>query len=187
MGVGCAHDVPDSPGRRGPGHDLDEVGSTAYETRNQTLGIAFKNGQHLLEAKLGRQDVPEQLFPNQRMDMLKNTQDRLNLRYAGEFAWGALEARVYQEKVDHFMDFGADKQFQYGTAPGMPLNTESKTTGLSVNANLDLRAGNQLRLGTEFQHYALNRAWQPPPCTSSYRHPRPRTDAHARANAPRGK
>ena len=148
-------------GRTGHSLDLDEVGSTAYETRNQTLGIAFKNGQHLLEAKLGRQDVPEQLFPNQRMDMLKNTQDRLNLRYAGEFAWGALEARVYQEKVDHFMDFGADKQFQYGTAPGMPMNTESKTTGLSINANLDLRAGNQLRLGTEFQHYALNDWWPP--------------------------
>ncbi|MBK6908983.1 MAG: TonB-dependent receptor [Rhodocyclaceae bacterium] len=148
-------------GRTGHSLDLDEVGSTAYETRNQTLGIAFKNGQHLLEAKLGRQDVPEQLFPNQRMDMLKNTQDRLNLRYAGEFAWGALEARVYQEKVDHFMDFGADKQFQYGTAPGMPMNTVSKTTGLSINANLDLRAGNQLRLGTEFQHYALNDWWPP--------------------------
>ncbi len=35
-----------------PGHTLprDEVGSTAYKTRNHTLGMAFKGGNHLFEA-----------------------------------------------------------------------------------------------------------------------------------------
>ena len=60
-------------GRNGHTLALDEVGSTAYETRTQTLGFAMKGGNHLVEAKLGYQEVPEQLYPNQRMDMLDNT------------------------------------------------------------------------------------------------------------------
>ena len=103
-------------GRLGHTLALDEVGSTAYKSRNHELGFAFKGGDHLLEAKLGMQDIPYELWPNQRMDMLKNDQTRVNLRYQGEFDWGALEARAYREKVEHFMDFGADKRFWYGNA-----------------------------------------------------------------------
>ena len=100
------------------GHTLprDEVGSTAYETRNHTLGFAFKGGNHLFEAKFGYQDMPYQLYPNQRMDLLDNEQNRLNLRYLGQFDWGKLEARAYYETVDHFMDFGDDKRYWYGMA-----------------------------------------------------------------------
>jgi iron complex outermembrane receptor protein len=76
----------------------------------------MKGGNHLVEAKLGYQEVPEQLYPNQRMDMLDNTQKRFNLRYLGQFDWGSLEARAYHESVDHFMDFGADKRFWYGNS-----------------------------------------------------------------------
>ncbi len=139
------------PGFTGrPGHTLplDEVGSTAYDTRNHTLGLAFRGGNHLVEAKFGLQDLPEQLWPNQRMDMLGNDQKRVNLRYLGEFDWGTLEARVYHEDVDHFMDFGADKKYWYqqgdpGTysgdpcgapsatcAAGMPMYTASTNTGV---------------------------------------------------------
>ena len=44
------------------------------------------------------------------------TRRRVNLRYLGDFDWGTLEARAYHEKVDHFMDFGADKRYWYGAA-----------------------------------------------------------------------
>ena len=108
----------DGTGRAGHTLPRDEVGSTAYETRTHTLGLALRGGNHLVEAKIGYQEVPEQLYPNQRMDMLDNTQKRFNLRYLGQFDWGSLEARAYQEKVDHYMDFGADKRFWYGS--GMP-------------------------------------------------------------------
>ena len=79
---------------------------------------SFAYLNHLFQAKLGFQDMPFQLYPNQRMDMLDNTQRSVNLRYAGQFDWGTLEARAYQEKVDHFMDFGADKRYWYGN--GVP-------------------------------------------------------------------
>ncbi|MBK8119073.1 MAG: TonB-dependent receptor [Sulfuritalea sp.] len=168
------------------GHTLprDEVGSTAYKTENHTLGFALKGGNHLFEAKLGYQDLPYQLYPNQRMDMLDNTQHRLNLRYLGQFDWGSIEARAYHEKVDHFMDFGADKRYWYGAASGgnkppggngtpcspigtaacaagMPMYTEGKTTGASVKADIVLTQQDLLRIGGEYQSYRLDDWWTP--------------------------
>jgi iron complex outermembrane receptor protein len=164
-----------------PGHTLalDEVGSTAYETRNHNLGLAWRQGDHLLDLRVGLQEVPEQLYPNQRMDMLKNDQQRVNLRYLGRFDWGRLEARVYQEDVDHFMDFGADKRFYYSPqkknlpaldncgpmspscAHGMPMVTESRNTGLTLAAERPLAEGSRVRAGVEAQRYRLDDWWAP--------------------------
>jgi len=165
------------------GHTLprDEVGSTAYETGNHTLGLALKNDKHLFEARLGYQDMPFQLYPNQRMDMLDNTQKSLNLLHQGRFDWGKLETRVYLERVDHFMDFGADKRFWYGAdsggstavdgspctpisttcAAGMPMYTEGKTTGVSVKADIPMTSQDRLRIGGELQQYRLDDWWPP--------------------------
>jgi iron complex outermembrane receptor protein len=168
------------------GHTLarDEVGSTAYDTRNHTLGMAFKGGNHLVEVKLGYQDLPYQLYPNQRMDMLDNQQKRANLRYLGRYDWGRLEARAYHERVDHFMDFGADKRYWYGPASGgnnppggngtactpvpsatcaagMPMYTESETTGFSLKADVHLSPDDLLRVGTELHRYRLDDWWPP--------------------------
>ncbi len=168
-------------GRSGHTLSRDEVGSTAYETRNHTLGFAFKGGNHLFEAKLGYQDLPYQLYPNQRMDMLDNEQKRLNLRYLGQFDWGSLETRAYYEKVDHFMDFGQDKRYWYGPASGgsaalngtpcspisaacaagMPMYSEGKTSGASVKAEIVLAQGDLLRVGGEYQSYRLDDWWTP--------------------------
>ena len=170
-------------GRIGHTIDLDEVGSTAYETQNHTMNFAFKHGIHLVEARLGYQNMPEQLYPNQRMDLLDNEQKRINLRYLGDFDWGKLEARIYHEKVDHFMDFGADKRFWYGgasggntgvggsgngqpcspisatCAAGMPMYTESNTTGATIKADIKLTQTDVLRIGSEFQQYHLDDWW----------------------------
>ena len=161
-----------------PGHvlPLDEVGSTAYDTRNHALGLAWRADNHLLEAKLGFQDAPLQLYPNQRMDMLDNEAKRLNLRYLGDFDWGNFEARTYHEEVDHFMDFGADKKYWYlqGTpdydgapcggpsatcAAGMPMYTASENTGVVLKADLNLSEQDLLRIGTEYQRYRLDDWW----------------------------
>ena len=141
---------------------LNEVGSSAYKTTNQTLGVAFKGANHLIEAKLGLQDMPKQLYPNQRMDLLDNEQRSLNLRYLGQLAWGTLDARIYNERVKHFMEFGPDKMFAYtagNTSQGMPMKTEGKTTGASIKANIDLSKQDILRVGGELQQYRLNDWW----------------------------
>jgi len=160
-------------GRPGRSLGRDVVGSSAYETRNQALGVALRAGNHLVEARYAYQDIPYELYPNQRMDMLGNTAHRFNLRYLGAFDWGEFEARAYREKVDHHMDFGDDKPFIYaGMAPwngvsalgsnaayGMPMNTESKTTGAAAKASINLADRDLLRLGAEFQHYRLDDWW----------------------------
>lgn len=146
-------------GRLGEGAGLDEVASTAFERRDHELGLAYKLGEDLLELTLGYQHVPQELFPNQRMDMTDNTQERINLRYLSQFDWGSLETQVYHEKVEHEMNFGPDKQFWYGTAPGMPMNSEGKTLGASVKANIELSASDLLRVGSEYQRYRLNDYW----------------------------
>lgn len=144
-----------------PGHTLplDEVGSTAYKANNHALNLALKNDNHLFEVKYSFQDIPYEGFPNQRMDMLDNTAHRINLHYLGEFGWGSLDARAYRETVTHFMNFGDDKQFWYGDAPGMPMHTESKNTGGVVKANIKLTAQDLLRVGGEYQRYQLDDWW----------------------------
>ncbi|PKO47601.1 MAG: TonB-dependent receptor [Betaproteobacteria bacterium HGW-Betaproteobacteria-22] len=172
-------------GRIGHTLPLDEVGSTAYETTNQMLVLALKRGIHIVEAKLGYQNIPEQGYPNQRMDMLDNERKLVNLRYLGDFDWGGLEARVYHEKVDHYMDFGADKRYWYGSASGgntgvggsgnggpcapvgtaacatgMPMYTEGKTSGASVKGDVKLSQQELLRIGGELQQYRLDDWWE---------------------------
>ncbi|MCW5592392.1 MAG: TonB-dependent receptor [Burkholderiales bacterium] len=169
-------------GRVGHALPLDEVGSTAYKSRNHDLSFAYRNGIHLLEAKLGYQDIPYQLYPNQRMDMLGNTQHRVSLRYLGELAWGTVEVRAWRETVDHYMDFGADKRFWYGAlsqppaapetgtpcttvgmncASGMPMYSDGETRGATAVANVGLTREDLLRVGAEFQRYRLDEWWPP--------------------------
>lgn len=140
----------------------DVVGSTAYDTRNHLVRFALKGDQDLVEAQFGYQDIPYELYPNQRMDMLANKEHRTNLSYLGQRSWGTVEARIYRETVDHYMDFGQDKQFLYtagNTTQGMPMRTEGVTNGASAKLNIDLSQQDVLRVGTEYQHYQLNDYW----------------------------
>ena len=142
----------------------DVVGSSSYQTTNHALAYALRNADHLLEMRLGLQDIPYQNFPNQRMDMTGNDSHQFNLRYQGQYAWGQLQARAYHEKTRHRMNFGEDKQFWYGPAnnvPGMPMDTEGRTTGLRAQAALPLAARDTLRLGGELQRYRLDDWWLP--------------------------
>ncbi len=166
-------------GRAGEGAALDEVASTAYERRDHELSMAYKLGEDLLELRLGYQQVPQELFPNQRMDMTDNSQQRVNLRHLAQFDWGSLESRVYHEKVEHEMDFGPDKRFWYGMqsnvpgtidgkacgpigstcAGGMPMASQGKTLGASLKADIELSADDLLRVGGEYQRYRLDDYW----------------------------
>lgn len=142
----------------------DEVGSSSYQTRNHSLAYALRSDTHLVEMRLGLQDIPYQNYPNQRMDMTGNDSHQFNLRYQGQYDWGQLQARVYQEKTRHSMNFGEDKQFWYGPAgnvPGMPMDTEGKTTGLLVKGDVALSARDTLRAGAELQRYRLDDWWLP--------------------------
>ena len=142
--------------------DGDEVGSTYYHSINHALALGVKRDNHLFEAKLGFQDIPDQGFVNQRMDMTGNTARQFNLKYTGGYGWGQLEAQAYHERVRHSMQFGEDKQFWYqsGAAPGMPMDTLGRTSGLKVKGTMDISSNNLLRVGAEYQRYRLDDYWR---------------------------
>lgn len=145
-----------------PGHTLplDEVGSTAYKSLTHTVSAAFRADNHLIEAKLGYQDVPYQFYPNQRMDMLNNQQKRVNVRYLGQYDWGTLDGRVYYEAVNHYMNFSDDKQLVYGTAlNGMPMRSRGRMLGVNLKGDIDLTSDDLLRVGALYQHYTLDDFW----------------------------
>lgn len=144
------------------------VGSSRYKAINHELGFALRQENHLVELKLGAQDIPYEGFPNQRMDMTSNKSIQVNLHYVGQYQWGSLEARAYQEKTQHKMDFAEDKQYFYGSAatilaPGMPMNTEGRNQGAMVKAEFQLSGSHLLRAGGEGQSYRLDDWWPPSP------------------------
>lgn len=139
--------------------DGNEVGSSLYESNNQSVGFALRHERDMVELKLGLQEIPYQGFPNQRMDMTGNNSKQANLRYTGQYQWGVLEARVYNENTHHRMNFLEDKQFVYGTAPGMPMETKGRNTGALVKADIALSEQDILRLGSEYQRYRLDDWW----------------------------
>lgn len=138
----------------------NEVGSAMYKSQNQSLGLAFRQDRHLVELKLGFQDIPYQGFPNQRMDMTSNKSEQVNLRYTGQYDWGTLTARVYHEHTRHKMNFLEDKAYWYmGNAPGMPMDTEGKNTGVVLKADIALSERDLLRVGGEYQRYRFSDWW----------------------------
>jgi len=161
--------------------DSDEVGSSMYKSTNQSIALAWRNDNHLVELKYGEQDIPYQGWTNQRMDMTGNDSKQINLSYEGEYDWGMVEARVYREKTRHAMQFGDDKLFWYGPgmmgtadgiactpeggkmgcAAGMPMDTRGKNTGATFKAEIPLSEQDTLRVGIELQEYRLDDWWEP--------------------------
>lgn len=165
--------------------DGDEVGSTMYKSKNQSIALALKHENHLLGFKYGEQDIPYQAWVNQRMDMTGNDSEQYNLSYDGQFGWGNLEARVYKEKTRHKMQFDDDKLFWYanpitndgipctpapmvkpspgtpasGCAAGMPMDTRGKNTGGTIKGEFSLSSRDLFRVGAEFQNYNLDDWW----------------------------
>jgi iron complex outermembrane receptor protein len=183
-------------GRVGHTLDLDEVGSTAYQANNQSVSLAWKNANNLLDFSYDYQHIPYEAYPNQRMDMTDNRSDQFNLGYTGNQSWGTVKARAYYEHTQHQMDFGDDKRFWYGPgqppqgsggdtalngtpcspisgvkmvngrpvsgcAAGMPMDTDGKTGGFTLSAEIPLAKGGLVRFGAEYQDYQLDDWWSP--------------------------
>lgn len=139
--------------------DADEIGSTAYRSTNHALALGFHVDNHLFEFKLGLQDIDKQGFANQRMDMTGNRSEQYQLRHEAKYDWGMWQSRLYHEHTTHSMNFGNDKQFWYGNAPGMPMNTRGNTTGFNTQVDWWLNPRDTLRLGLDLQRYGLVDYW----------------------------
>ena len=136
----------------------DEIASTQYQSNNQALDFGLRRDNHLVELKLGLQKIPYQGFANQRMDMLNNDSQQINLNYTGQYDWGVLQARAYNEHTRHYMNFLAAKQT---TLLGMPMDTDGKNTGLNIKGDVVLSERDILRVGSEYQRYRMSDWWNP--------------------------
>ena len=136
----------------------NEVAASQYMTENNSLDFGLRQENHLLELKLGWQKIPYQGFPNQRMDMLKNDSQQINLNYTGQFGWGTLQARAYNEHTRHYMNFLPEKQ---GSALGMPMDTNGQNSGLLLNGDVMLSERDTLRIGLDMQRYRMSDWWSP--------------------------
>lgn len=137
----------------------DVIASSAYRgTVKRSLGLALKRSGHLLQLEASQQQVGFEGFPNQRMDMTANDNRLVTGRYSGAFAWGDLEARLSYQDTRHEMDMGPDR-YSYGN--GMPMDTEAKTSGALLKANVTLSDVHLLRVGVEYQRHVLYDFWPP--------------------------
>jgi iron complex outermembrane receptor protein len=139
-----------------------KIASSLYETSNQALTAALRNDTGIFTLQAGGQYLPYQGFPGERMDMTNNQSYFVNGRYQGQFNWGALDARIYWQHVDHAMDFLSEK-LNGGMMPGMhmPMDTSATDLGYSVKAEISLSPEDTLRVGNEFHRYTLNDWWPP--------------------------
>lgn len=155
----AARDFKDAtPGTEGgpliPG---DVVASSAFnDIKKQDIGLAVLYENHLFQINAGIQKVGFEGFPNQRMDMTENKNTVINLRYNGQFEWGDLDARIYNQDTKHKMDMGPDR-YMYGT--GMPMDTLANTDGASIQGEIRLSEKDVMRLGAEYQFYTLYDWW----------------------------
>ena len=165
-----------------PNHSLrlDEVGSSAYKTQNHSLALRYQHQADEFDLQLNQQRMPYQLYPNQRMDLLDNDQLSFNAAWRRQTDWGHIKTRMYQEDVDHYMNFGDDKQFWYGTlapmgmpcspirfmgdaegtcAAGMPMFSESVLRAATTDAEWTRSDTDTLRFGAGAQFYTLDDYW----------------------------
>ncbi len=136
----------------------NEVASSQYQSENQALAFGLRRDHHLFELKLAQQNIPYQGFVNQRMDMLKNDSTQINMNYTGQYEWGTLHARAYNEHTRHYMNFLAAKQTNL---TGMPMNTDGNNSGLLIKGDLIMSDRDTLRAGIESQRYRMSDWWAP--------------------------
>ncbi|MCR4377412.1 MAG: TonB-dependent receptor [Rhodospirillales bacterium] len=132
----------------------EPVLTSKYMVKNHALTAAVEKDGHLIIVEGGRQSIPYEGFPNQRMDLTGNTSDFANGRYEGEFGWGMLDGRVYVRDTTHEMNF-------IGSIKGasMPMNTDSLEWGYLVNGEISLSERDTLRVGNGFNHFRLDDWW----------------------------
>jgi iron complex outermembrane recepter protein len=137
----------------------NEVGSSSLRgSLNQEVGIAFRHESHLLQLNVSQQSVDFEGFPNQRMDMTYNKNSLFNLRYTGQFDWGDLEARLYEQYIRHKMEMSLER---VSALPAMPMDSQAQTKGGQIKATIIMSERDTVRVGAEFQNYKLNDWWSP--------------------------
>lgn len=141
------------------GGDGKQVRSTSYLSFNHAATVGFQKNSHLLAVTFGQQNIPYEGFPNQ-YGYDQQPVDIRERQIQGDFDWGTFEARGFWQRVTHAMDMMNDKGGHSATT-GMPMNTDARTAGYLLKAEIPLGLRHTLRLGSSFDHNGLNDWWPP--------------------------
>lgn len=138
--------------------DGREVRSTLYENYDQSLLLAAAPADDVLVwVRLGQQGVPYEGFANQRMDLVDNKSNSIQLHAEGPVGPGLLSADVSWREVDHEMNFLADKG---GAANGgMPMITEGEDVSAKLKYELGVSGFGDLGFGAEIFQSSMDDYW----------------------------
>lgn len=136
-------------GEKQLGKDLEFPGGTvrdsAYELVRHDLTLAQKTAAGMLRLDLGRHESRNAGTPALPMDMIRDDANKAALSYNGQYAFGAVEAKIYRHEITHLMDNYSLR----GLASGMLAPATSNDTGYLINTTLP-RGSNTYRVGMEY-------------------------------------
>ncbi|WP_084397187.1 TonB-dependent receptor plug domain-containing protein [Henriciella aquimarina] len=138
--------------------DGREVRSTLYENYDQSLLLAARPADDVLFwVRISQQGVPYEGFANQRMDLVDNTSNSVQLHGEGPLGAGRLTAEASWRDVDHEMNFLSDKG---GAANGgMPMVTDGEDISAKLTYDLPVKGLGDLRLGAETFRASMDDDW----------------------------
>ncbi|MEM5516946.1 TonB-dependent receptor [Henriciella sp. AS95] len=138
--------------------DGKEVRSTLYENYDQSLLLAARPADDVLFwIRIGQQGVPYEGFANQRMDLVDNKSNSVQLHGEGPVGAGRLTADASWRDVDHEMNFLSDKG---GTSNGgMPMITKGEDISAKLKYELAVEGVGDLRFGAETFRASMDDYW----------------------------
>jgi iron complex outermembrane receptor protein len=144
--------------------DGETVRASRYETSNQQMTAAYRNGQSLYEVQAALQYLPYEGFPNADMDMTANVGAFINARYRGGYDWGDLNLGAYYDHIRHQMNGNAADRYAPSpvdiTSMGlMPTRERAQDFGYRAEATLAASGQDTLRFGNELHAQTLDDRW----------------------------
>ncbi len=141
------------------------VKDTLYQQQNQSATIAYKvSTNDTVALKVTKTNADYIGFPNEYMDMLGNESTSENLSYKGKIGSLLIDANIYNQDTDHYMN---KINSERGGTGNMPMYTEAQETGFNVKATLPYSSTQTFKFGADYDRYRLNDWWPPVTTTVS--------------------
>lgn len=141
----------------------EKINASRFETSNQQITAAYRDGQNLYEVQVALQNMPYEGFPNADMDLTGNTGAFINTRYQGGFDWGDMKIGAYYDHIRHQMNGNTPDRYPPSldiTAFGVfPTLERGQDFGYRVEADITASARDTLRLGNELHGQTLDDVW----------------------------
>ncbi len=132
------------------------VDGTLYEQQNHSATFAYKLDEGVVAFELGTQNVDDEGFANQYMDMLDNRATHGNLSYKGKVGDTLIDANIFRQDTSHYMNKIIGER-----TGNMPMYTEADEMGYNIKATIPLSTSHTLKIGNDYDKYSLNDWWPP--------------------------